>query len=91
MNDASVKKPTLCIMSLKRLNSIKTILENKYGPDHINDVMQEICQAINFNPDYAKGRYTPDLGRKHGEWQKNRAAELGISQFQYRRGDYKST
>jgi len=63
-----IKKPSSCVMSLKRINQIKEIMIRYYGEKDVDKVIHEICEAINFNPDYAKGRYTPEIGKRFTEW-----------------------
>jgi len=85
------KKPSSCVMSLKKLNQVKDVLIRYYGENNVENVIDEICQTINFDPNYSKGRYTPEIGKRFVEWQQRRVDELGITQSQYRKGFLKST
>lgn len=83
-NTIEVKKPQVSIMSKKRLDEIKNTIIAKYGEDGIDDIIENICNIMKFNPE--KSTYTPEKGQKFMEWRKKRAEELGISDYDYRKG-----
>jgi hypothetical protein len=85
------KKPTLSILSNKRLKQIEDVLRNYIDTDQVDEVIDKICLIMKFNSDYKKGKYTPEIGKKFVEWQRKRVAELGINQSQYRKGYLKTT
>lgn len=84
------KKPSLSILSNKRLNEIKQALIQR-GMVDVDGAIADICEIMKFNPDYAKGKYTPESGQRFMQWQRKRVAELGINQSQYRKGGAKTT
>jgi hypothetical protein len=68
------KKPGACVMSLKRLKAIQDIIERHYGREKIDTVMAEITEGIKFNPDYRKGKYTPEVKEQVRSWRAKKAA-----------------
>lgn len=83
------KKPTQCIMSFKRLKQIREIITKYYGDEKADGVMSDICDAINFNPDYAKNMYNPDKSEKLQQWRYKKAQEVGVSVSMIANGKYK--
>jgi len=75
------RKPTACIMSFKRLNDIKRLLE-QHNVNDVEQIMEEICEVINFNPDYRKGMYTKEHGQRMAEYKRRKAAEQGKSIYE---------
>lgn len=80
--ETSSKKPSICVMSLKRIDEIKQILVAKYGADNIDETMKEICERIQFDPNYRKGLYTKERGQKTVEYMRNKSKETGMTQYQ---------
>jgi hypothetical protein len=80
------KKATTSVLSLKRLNKIHDTLKEYMDDTDVDEVIERICEIMKFDPNYAKGRYTPESGKRFVEWQKKRVQELGVTQGQYRRG-----
>lgn len=82
MSEDTVKKPSLSILSNKRLNEIKEVLIRRYGSENIDATINDICEIMKFDHDYAKNKYTQEKGRKNAEYMRRKAQELGTTQYQ---------
>lgn len=87
--DKNANKPTLSILSNKRLADIKACLVKHYGEDKIDEVIEEICEIMRFNPDYRKGLYNPAHKERAAKWRERKAAEHGVSVSMVANGKYK--
>ena len=86
---SETKAPTMCVMSIKRLNAIKDILAKRIDDQSTEEIMKEICDVINFNPDYSKGRNAAGNNEKIKEWRERKANEYGVSVSMVANGKYK--
>ena len=86
---SETKAPTMCVMSIKRLNAIKEILAKRIDVNMTDEIMKEICEVINFNPDYSKGRNAAGNNEKIKEWRERKAKEYGVSVSMVANGKYK--
>lgn len=88
--DKNANKPTLSILSNKRLSEIKACLIKHYGDEKIDEVIEEICEIMRFNPDYRKGLYNPAHKERAAKWRERKAAEYGVSVSMVANGKYKT-
>lgn len=75
------KAPCICVMSHKRLKGIEGILRDTYGEEGLEEVMIRIKESINFNDNYRKGQYTPEMGKRMYEYKQKKAAEKGVTVY----------
>lgn len=83
-NVTKVKKPTTVVMSKKKYQEIKIRLTNLFDEDTVDKMLKELSEVLKFDPDV--GIYNKEKGQKFMEWRKKRAEELGISDYDYRKG-----
>ena len=83
-NVTKVKKPTTVVMSKKKYQEIKIRLNNLFDEDTVDKMLKELSEVLKFDPDV--GIYNKEKGQKFMEWRKKRAEELGISDYDYRKG-----
>lgn len=85
-NVAEVKKPTTVVMSKKKYQEFKTRLTTLFDEDIdiIDKILKDLSEVLKFDPQ--DKIYTPEKGKKFIEWRKKRAEELGVSDYDYRRG-----
>ena len=83
------KKPTVSILSNKRLNAIRTTLLEFMTEDDVTKAIEKICDIMKFNPDYAKSMYNPKKYESIQLWRNKKAQELGVSVSMIANGKYK--
>ena len=88
-DEESIRKPTLSIMSNRRLNAIKEALISRYGEEEIEKTMSEICEIIKFNKDYRKASHNPAHKERASKWRERKAEEYGVSVSMVANGKYK--
>jgi len=82
-------KPTISVMSKKRLEQIKEMLSSYLQESEVEEAISKICEIMKFSPDYAKHRYSAEMNKKHQEWRYKKAEELGVSVSMIANGKYK--
>lgn len=70
----------MSVMSKKRYNEIDEMLRQVIVDPHQHEsVMNKLCAIMKFDP--AIGVYTPEKGKRMSQRRKEKAQELGISQY----------
>jgi len=72
--------PTRSVMSKKRLVEIeKSISEFIPEKENLEKIILAICDVLKFDPELKM--YTKEIGQQHIQRRKQRAEELGVSQY----------
>lgn len=72
------------LFSKKRLNEIVDLISpllTNNNPDELVKIKESICTIMNFDPE--KKVYTKEKGATTRAWRKKKAAELGITEYEY--------
>jgi len=85
---SDVKKPSTSVLSLKRLEEIKRMLEER-DVSNVNDIISQICEIMKFDPNYRKGLYKPENREAVRAWREKKSKELNISVSMIANGKYK--
>ena len=78
-NTIEVKKPAL--LSKKKFNELKERFETHSG--NVDLLLKDLCEVLNFNPEV--GIYNKELGKKMVEYRNKKAAEEGLTLYQWRK------
>jgi len=67
-------------LSNKRLNEIEnTLVNHNITEDEAKNIINEICSIFRYDP--SQKVYTPERGKQSMQSRKQKAADLGISQY----------
>jgi hypothetical protein len=71
-------------ISKTKYNSFKKYIESLENKDDPESILKKFCEIFDFNPNVSF--YTKEKGEKNRQWRKDKAKELGVSQYRINLG-----
>ena len=74
-------------VSKRRYDELKERLlgAERMGVVDVENVLRVLCEVCRFDP--GASRYTPEFGRRMMEARRRRASELGMTEYEMRKGE----